>query len=104
MRVFIGLAEAHEETRLAGTVGDRTDERDRTSLPHEHGRSSERLGERSLGGLEDGMIRRSNVRSAAVQVLHRHSNSGGSYSLEMLAYLYPDLFGLLICHQPAADL
>src|SRR5580700_8842944 len=98
VRVLIGLAKAHEETWLAGSVGDRADERDRSSLAHEHGGPSERLGERSLGDLEHGMIRRGNVRPAAVKVLDRHSNARGGYFLEVLAYLHPDLFGLLICH------
>src|SRR5690348_4357766 len=52
VRVLVGLAEAHEEARLAGDVRDRTHERDRSPLANEHGRPPEGFREGALGDVE----------------------------------------------------
>src|ERR1019366_2038196 len=58
VRVLVGLAEAHEEARLAGRVRDRPDEGDAPALADEHGLAPERLAERAHCQVVDGMVGR----------------------------------------------
>ena len=99
-----GKPDAEEHRRQAELLLERGNHRDRSALAREDGRAAEALLDRAARGLDVLVVERCHPGLAAVHPGHLHVHGLRRLLLDVILEQRGDLVGILVRHQPHADL